>query len=162
MSLAPYQFSYPDLCLTLPLRPVFQSHLDILIDKSQHRKLTLEKRILPQLLLEIEPRTFWSWVWHSTNWAILTLVWHHHLDQSQHRKLTLEKKILPQLLLEIEPRTFWSWVWHSTSWAILTLVWHHHLDQCFNLTLTFCFFQFHFDLCLTNLLEPLFQSLPSV
>ena len=31
-------------------------------NKSQHRKLALEKKIL---LLGFEPMTFWSWVWHS-------------------------------------------------------------------------------------------------
>ena len=34
--------------------------------KSQHGKLTLEKKILPPLLLTTEPATFRSQVWHST------------------------------------------------------------------------------------------------
>ena len=39
-------------------------------NKSQHRKLTLEKKILPPLLQWFEPVTFRSWVWHSNHWAI--------------------------------------------------------------------------------------------
>ena len=39
-------------------------------NKSQHRKLTLEKKILPQLLPGLEPGTFWSWVRRSNHWAI--------------------------------------------------------------------------------------------
>ena len=39
--------------------------------KSQHRKfIALEKKILPLLPPGFEPTTFWSWVWHSTNWDI--------------------------------------------------------------------------------------------
>ena len=34
--------------------------------KSGHRKLTLEKKILLQLLPALTPKTFQSWVWHST------------------------------------------------------------------------------------------------
>ena len=39
-------------------------------NKSQHRKLTLEKKILPPLLQGFEPMTFWSWVRRSNRWAI--------------------------------------------------------------------------------------------
>ena len=39
-------------------------------NKSQHRKLTLEKKILPLLLQGFEPMTFQSWVRHSNHWAI--------------------------------------------------------------------------------------------
>ena len=38
-------------------------------NKSQHRKLTLEKKIL---LPGLKPGTFWSQVWHSNHWAIPT------------------------------------------------------------------------------------------
>ena len=41
-------------------------------NKSQHRKLTLEKKILPPLLKGFEPATFRSRVQHSNHWAILT------------------------------------------------------------------------------------------
>ena len=34
-------------------------------NKSQHRKLTLEKKILPPLMQGFEPATFWSRIWHS-------------------------------------------------------------------------------------------------
>ena len=39
-------------------------------NRSQHRKLTLEKKILPPLLKGFEPATFQSWVQHSNHWAI--------------------------------------------------------------------------------------------
>ena len=39
-------------------------------NKSQHRKLTLEKKILLPLLPGLEPTTFQSWVWHSNHWTI--------------------------------------------------------------------------------------------
>ena len=39
-------------------------------NKSQHRKLTLEKTILPPLLQGFEPATFQSRVRHSNHWAI--------------------------------------------------------------------------------------------
>ena len=39
-------------------------------NKSQHRKLTLEKKILPPLLQGFEPPTFQSWVRRSNHWAI--------------------------------------------------------------------------------------------
>ena len=39
-------------------------------NKSQHIKLTLEKKILLPLLQGFEPATFQSWVWHSNHWTI--------------------------------------------------------------------------------------------
>ena len=39
-------------------------------NKNQHRKLTMEKKILPPLLQGFEPTTFQSWVWCSNHWAI--------------------------------------------------------------------------------------------
>ena len=39
-------------------------------NKSQRRKLTLEKKILPPLLQGFEPLTFQSWVRRSNHWAI--------------------------------------------------------------------------------------------
>ena len=48
-------------------------------NKSQHRKLTLEKKILPPLLQGFKPKTFQPWVRHSNHWAIpapqVTLLW---------------------------------------------------------------------------------------
>ena len=40
------------------------------LNKSQHAKLTLEKKILPPLLPEFELTTFWSQVWRSNQQAI--------------------------------------------------------------------------------------------
>ena len=42
------------------------------LNKSQRGQLTLEKKILPLLLLGTEPMTFWSQGRPSTNWAIPT------------------------------------------------------------------------------------------
>ena len=39
-------------------------------NKSQHRKSTLEKKILPPFLQRFEPATFQSRVWRSNLWAI--------------------------------------------------------------------------------------------
>ena len=39
-------------------------------NKSWHRKLTLEKKILPPLLQGFKPMTFWPRVQHSNHWAI--------------------------------------------------------------------------------------------
>ena len=39
-------------------------------NKSQHRKLTLEKTILPPLLQGFKPTTFLSWAQHFNHWAI--------------------------------------------------------------------------------------------
>ena len=39
-------------------------------NKSQHRKSTLEKKILPPLQQGFEPATFQSRVWRSNHWAI--------------------------------------------------------------------------------------------
>ena len=41
-------------------------------NKSLHRKLTLEKKILPQLLQGLKPATFQSWIQRSNHWAIPT------------------------------------------------------------------------------------------
>ena len=44
-------------------------------NKSQHRKLTLEKKILPPLLQGSEPTTFWSWVQRSNHFTSLLVVY---------------------------------------------------------------------------------------
>ena len=66
----------------LPLEFVWQNDRDLLRatavtrgwnghrNKSQHRTLTLEKKILPPLLLGFEPATFRSWVRRSNHWAV--------------------------------------------------------------------------------------------
>ena len=41
-------------------------------NKSQHRKLTVERKVFPLLLPWIEPVLFWSRVWYSDNSAVLT------------------------------------------------------------------------------------------
>ena len=44
-------------------------------NKSQHRKLTPEKKTLPPLLQGFEPTTFRSWVRRSNHWTIPILTW---------------------------------------------------------------------------------------
>ena len=44
-------------------------------NKSQHRKLTLKKKILPPLLQGFEPTTFWSWVRRSNHFTSLVVVY---------------------------------------------------------------------------------------
>ena len=48
-------------------------------NKSQHRKLTLEKKTLPPPLQGFEPATFQSWVWRSNYWATLLYQMNHPL-----------------------------------------------------------------------------------
>ena len=43
-------------------------------NKNQHRKSTLEKKIIPPLQQGFKPATFQSWVWLSNHWAIPTLM----------------------------------------------------------------------------------------
>ena len=53
-----------------------------ILNKSQHRKFTLEKKILTPLLRGLEPETFRSRVRHSDHWAItaktLLAVWYYY------------------------------------------------------------------------------------
>ena len=67
-------------CLAVTCHLQFwQNHQDLLqatvvqwanTEMSQHRKLTLEKKILPPLLPRLKPVTFRSRVWHSNHWTI--------------------------------------------------------------------------------------------
>ena len=54
-------------------------------NKSQHRKLTLDKTILPPLQQGFEPTTFWSQVRRSNHWAIRN----HHFVVVYTQKLDL-------------------------------------------------------------------------
>ena len=56
-------------------------------NKSQHRKSTLEKNILPPLLHGFEPATFQSWVLRSNHWAI-TVSQAHYKAFLSHRPQT--------------------------------------------------------------------------
>ena len=60
--------------------------------KSQHRKLTLEKKILPPLLWGFRPVTFESWVRHSNHWSIL-LIWFH----CRHQGTSVGGKLPPRI-----------------------------------------------------------------
>ena len=64
-------------------------------NKSQHRKLTLEKKILPPLQQGLKPTTFQSWVWHCNHWAVPI-----HIVQGLYKKY---KKILWNLLIKDPP-----------------------------------------------------------
>ena len=68
-------------CLTVTCHTHFgHNDWDILVEqtlnKCVHRKLTLEKKILQLLLLGMKAGTLWSWVLHSSNWAIPTTLYH--------------------------------------------------------------------------------------
>ena len=57
----------PALCFSSRMTRVFTCHcsttrMEQTLNKSWHRKLTLEKKILPLLLLGIKPATFQTWV----------------------------------------------------------------------------------------------------
>ena len=49
-------------------------------NKSQHRKLSPEKQILPLLLRGLKPATFWSRVRRSNHWAIPWVVLQAHVS----------------------------------------------------------------------------------
>ena len=82
-------------------------------NKSQHRKLTLEKKFLLPLLQGFEPMTFQSWVRCSNCWAISLPKMTHRLWQ-KHNQLwhLLFYKAFPQL-------------WHCscpTQWCVLCCI----------------------------------------
>ena len=106
-------------------------------NKSQHRKLTVEKTIFPLILPAIESAKFWSRVLRSTSWAIL--IWMSWLWNSDHESLTQPAELywfecpgceilitslsLNQLSctdLNVLAVKVWSRVLNSTRWAILT------------------------------------------
>ena len=58
-------------------------------NKSQHRKLTLEKKILPPLQQGFEPTTFQSWVRCSNHWSIPA-------PQNMHTKINRIMSVGPQ------------------------------------------------------------------
>ena len=62
---------------------------------SQHRKLTLEKKILPPHFRELEPETIQPYVWHSNHWIIPA------------------RRAWVPLSRGLEPETFVSRVWRS-------------------------------------------------
>ena len=52
-------------------------------NKSQHRKLTLEKKILLPLQQGFEPETLRSRVWCSNHWVIPAPMWQEHRESAQ-------------------------------------------------------------------------------
>ena len=86
-------------------------------NKSQHRKSTLEKKILPPFQQGFEPATFQSRVRQNDRdflrATVVTRGWNGYRNKSQHRKSTLEKKILPPFQQGFEPATFQSRVRRS-------------------------------------------------
>ena len=60
--------------------------------KSQHRKLTLEKKFFPSLWPRLEPLIFRSWVWHCKYWAIPAMgLWAHVNCGDEHSQATLDQ-----------------------------------------------------------------------
>ena len=57
-------------------------------NKSQHRTLTLEKKILTPLLPGIKPVTFWSWIWCSTNHSRIynCILQPHYINRKERKR----------------------------------------------------------------------------
>ena len=102
-------------------------------NKSQYRKSTLEKKILPPLQQGFEPATFQSQVRHSNHWAVPALQVRvvlscKHLTRSSptHYGLTCWLKRIKIHKLESHrgtPLELDTVTWHSTVWAMLTVRW---------------------------------------
>ena len=61
--------------------------------KSQHRKLTPEKKILPPLLQGFKPTTFQLQVWHSNHWVIPAPLMSEKATSSQTIQKDVTKRI---------------------------------------------------------------------
>ena len=79
-------------------------------NKSQHRKLTLENKILPLVLQGFKPVTFQSGVRHSNHWAILLPVqvscWAVHMwmwENCKANSLTQNNSAVVQISLPVPP-----------------------------------------------------------
>ena len=88
-------------------------------NKSQHRKLTLEKKIIPPLLQGLEPATFQSWVSNHSCRDLNLLPFNHEYPTTPAGTWTCYLSIMSiqPLLQGLEPATFQSWVWHSNHGA---------------------------------------------
>ena len=94
-------------------------------NKSQHRKLTPQKKILLPLLWGLEPETFWSWVQHpTTELSLLPCTSLHFFFFSSSSFFlpmgisgcTFQRKANPTLWQPCtSPTTFWSQVQHRTT-----------------------------------------------
>ena len=77
-------------------------------NKSQHRKSTLEKKILPPFQQGFEPATFQSWVRRSNHWAIPAPVQQLLWPKCSWTQLCCQRKTLlipatPALFAEMSP-----------------------------------------------------------
>ena len=87
-------------------------------NKSQHRKLTLEKKILPPFQQGFEPATFQSRVRRSNHWAIPAPCEAQSVKQSD---MCLTVRMLLFLLLMMIVKLlwwcwWWCWCWWRGSW----------------------------------------------
>ena len=101
-------------------------------NKSQHRKLTLEKKIIPLLLQGFEPATFQSRVRRSNHWAIPGRVWAKRLsilpaalDQSENHLSVTSASLLERKGggLDAWGRKQLAWCVWRKSWGCQTLSW---------------------------------------
>ena len=97
------------------------------LNKSQHRKSTLEKKILPLLLQGFEPATFQSWVWRFNHWAIPGRVWAKQLsilpaalDQSENHLRVMSASLLERKGggLDAWGRKQLAWCMWRKSWTL--------------------------------------------
>ena len=105
-------------------------------NKSQHRKLTLEKKILWVLPPVVDPETLLSWVCHFASWAILIpSTTQQNAAQVKHRTTSLTQFSLTQLSLtwlRFRQKTdpWMKWLWCLI--LVLTAKWWVHFLFCFS------------------------------
>ena len=100
-------------------------------NKSQHRKLTLEKKILPPLQQGFEPATFWSRVQRSNHWAIPTPPYTLHVSQI-HQNSESDREPAVFLCLVLLAMTVLLYV---LLWFVCVHVW---MSQCINMCVCVC------------------------
>ena len=95
-------------------------------NKSQHRKSTLEKKILPPFQQGFEPATFQSRVWRSNHWAIpvglestTSLSWvtflNHRATPPPHITIMVDWSLNISYLCTVLPRQLAAWSGIGTS-----------------------------------------------
>ena len=95
------------------------------LNKSQQRKLTMKKKILPPLLQGFEPATFQSWVRRFNHWAIPGRVWAKQLsilpaalDQSENHL-----SVMSASLLERKGGELYAWGRKQLAWCMWRKSW---------------------------------------
>ena len=97
-------------------------------NKSQHRKSTLEKKILPPFQQGFEPATFQSRVRRSNHWAIPAplLLFQHNYELSFNVTRTTMRRSLDALCVCVVSDTASSWwAFRATSYSLVASKAHH-------------------------------------